>query len=97
MKYPYEGWKNKGGTNDRLAPCGSWKRYWQKNTEEAWPYCCCVLGCNRPATDGAHMYCPSVNREEYIIPTCHYHNMQYGSIYDLKHTLSSLVSANVNT
>ena len=29
MTYPYYGWKNKGGTDDRDAPGGSWKVYWQ--------------------------------------------------------------------
>lgn len=96
MQYPYVGWKNQGGTDDRNAPGGSWRVYWQSKTDEKWPDTCCVLGCVRRATEGAHMYCPAVDRSEYIIPSCHYHNMQYNAVYNLKHTLRSLVSANTN-
>ena len=68
MSYPREGWKNKGGTDDRDAPGGSWKKYWQSQTDEVWPSACCVRGCSNNATDGARMYCPKVDRKEYIIP-----------------------------
>ncbi|WP_157833386.1 hypothetical protein [Selenomonas ruminantium] len=97
MGYPLNGWKNKGGTSDRNAPGGSWKQYWQKNTNgQKWPEYCCVEGCYEKATDGAHMYCPSVDRREWIIPTCHFHNMQKGSELTLKNsTPSPLISANV--
>lgn len=97
MTYPLTGWKNKGGTSDRDAPDGSWKKYWQSKTNQTWPTYCCVSGCTKKATDGAHMYCPSVNMCEWIIPTCHEHNMQYGAEFTLKDsTPSELVSANVN-
>ncbi len=98
MEYPYSGWKNKGGTSDRNAPGGSWKQYWQNHSNgQKWPAYCCVAGCTEKATDGAHMYCPSIDRREWIIPTCHFHNMQKGVEITLKSDMpSSLVSANVN-
>lgn len=96
MEYPLEGWKNKGGTSDRTAPDGSWKKYWESQSNQIWPTYCCVKGCYNRATDGAHMYCPCVDRREWIIPTCHSHNMQYGAVFDLKEsTPHTLISANV--
>lgn len=97
MTYPSIGWKNKGGTSDREAPGGSWKSYWESQSREQWPLLCCVENCRNFATDGAHMYCPSKDRREWIIPVCHFHNMQYDAIYNLKNsTPSTLVSANVS-
>ena len=96
-KYGFDGWKNKGGTQDRDAPGGSWKKYWESQTDQEWPDICCVKGCTNKATDGAHMYYPKVGRSEFIIPTCHHCNMQYDAIFDLKKsTPRKLVSANVS-
>ena len=95
--YPLTGWKNKGGTSDRDAPGGSWKAYWESQTDQDWPDFCCVEGCAKKATDGAHMYCPSIDRREWIIPTCHSHNMQKNAVFTLKNTMpSDLISANVS-
>ncbi len=97
MSYPYTGWKNKGGTSDRTAPGGSWKKYWESQTDESWPFLCSVKDCNNIATDGAHMYCPSVDRREWIIPTCHSCNMKAGETFTLKKSMpKKLVSANIN-
>lgn len=93
--YPLTGWKNKGRTSDRDAPGGSWKAYWKTQSDQDWPTYCCVEGCTEEATDGAHMYCPSVDRREWIIPTCHKHNMQYGAEFNLDY-IPAFVSANVS-
>ena len=94
MSYPNKGWVNKTGTSDRDAPGGSWKEYWISQSTEEWPETCRINGCYKEATDGAHMYCPSVDKREWIVPTCHSHNMQKGT-YELK-AGTHLVSANVS-
>ena len=93
--YPLTEWKNKGRTSDRDVPGGSWKAYWKTQSDQACPDFCCVEGCAKKATDGAHMYCPSVDRREWIIPTCHEHNMQYGAEFNLDY-IPAFVSANVS-
>ncbi len=95
MAYPVKGWKNKVGTGVRVAPGGkSWKAYWEENSDKSWPIKCCIKGCNENATDGAHMYCPSVDRKEWIVPTCHAHNMSAGE-FELKPN-TNMVRANVS-
>lgn len=94
MSYPNEGWKNKGGTSDRNAPGGSWKEYWISKSTEPWPSTCRIKGCSLEATDGAHMYCSSVDMKEWIVPTCHSHNVTAGE-YELKPG-THIVSANVS-
>lgn len=69
MTLPCNGWKNKSGTSDRSCKCGSWKQHWINNSNEKWPTCCSVAGCDNKATLGAHIYNPNVEGE-WIVPMC---------------------------
>jgi len=97
-KYGYEGWKNKDGTQDRDAPGGSWKKYWQSQTIQEWPKICYAKECSNIATDGAqHMHYPKVGESELIIPTCNHCTVQYDATFDLKKSIpSESVNANVS-
>ena len=97
MTYPLTGWTNKGGTSDRYAPDGSWKKYWENQTGQTWPEECSVDGCYNEAEVGAHMYCPDVDYKEWIVPLCHEHNS--AKYKDTELTLkpsTPLASANVS-
>ena len=63
------GWKNKKGTGDRSCKCGSWKNHWVKISKKTWPDQCCVKGCSKEATLGAHVYNPN-EEKEWIVPMC---------------------------
>lgn len=74
MGLPSKGWKNKKGTSGR-NDSSTMKSLWEK--KYPWPEQCSVCGCNAKATDGAHMVnSNSGSMEEYIVPTCHFHNEQ---------------------
>ena len=82
MRLPLTGWKNKRGTGKRDDP--SMKSLWLRKGYP-WPAECCVSGCHKPATDGAHMINQSSgSMEEWIVPTCHEHNEQEGVELTLK-------------
>ena len=82
MVLPRNGWKNKGGTAGRDSST-SMKSLWEK--KHPWPNSCSVEGCNEAATDGAHMInSSSGSMEEWIVPTCHYHNEQEDAELTLK-------------
>lgn len=73
-----------GGERDIPRGYESWLDYWKKNTGTSNP-CCCVKGCSKMATDGAHVYRSGiVDRKIYIVPMCHEHNMQRGSELEIK-------------
>ena len=85
------GWKNKGGTGNRKCACGSWKNHWKNNSGKLWPSICSVVGCNSPATLGAHIINSAV-RGERIVPACSSCN-QLRNEFNLKDGVT-LVSAN---
>ncbi len=83
MSLPAKGWKNKGGTSKR-GENPSMKSLWIKKGFP-WPDKCSVAGCDECATDGAHMInSSSESMEEWIVPTCHYHNEQENGYIQLK-------------
>lgn len=94
MKLPAKGWKNKGGTSKR-GEGPTMKSLWIKKNY-LWPDKCSVAGCEANATDGAHMINSETgSMEEWIVPTCHFHNEQEGEDLELKggvelHKLKSL-------
>lgn len=63
----------------------SWKDYWiaNNNTGNKW-FLCAVDGCNKTASDGAHVKkVGSVDNSWYILPMCHSHNMKEDEIFDV--------------
>lgn len=75
MGLPAKGWKNKGGTSKR-GENPSMKSLWIKKNYP-WPEKCSVAGCEKCATDGAHMINSQTgSMDEWIVPTCHFHNEQ---------------------
>lgn len=86
-----KGWKNKRGTGNRSCGCGSWKKHWINCSGKPWPRECSVLGCDHPATLGAHII-NSNESGEYIVPTCAECNAM-NLEFDLKGGIT-LVSAN---
>ena len=71
--------KNLHHTSDR-APDGysSWKDYWEKKTGRRWPHTCCVYGCSKDASVGAHVKkVGSYDNRWYIVPVCYLHNSAY--------------------
>ena len=82
MSLPANGWKNKPGTSKRKDG-STMKSLWEKKYK--WPQKCSVLGCNESATDGAHMINSGTGSfEEWIVPTCHFHNEQEDTKLTLK-------------
>ena len=70
MSLPTDGWKNKGGTGDRVCTtCGTWKQHWINRSGKTWPTACSVEGCYESPTVGAHIYHPDVTGEK-IVPMC---------------------------
>ena len=64
------GWSNKPNTGLlTCAKCGSWKNHWINHSVEDWPEKCSVLGCEKPAVDGAHVMNEAVEGI-HIIPMC---------------------------
>jgi hypothetical protein len=71
--------KNINGTGDNDVPygCISWLHYWKKNVFCDNQNYCRRVGCNKLATDGAHVQIKDGQNgdEWYIVPLCHEHNM----------------------
>ena len=49
----------------------TWKEHFQKHAYNGWPSACARLGCNRRATDGAHVRVQGKGYEVFILPLCH--------------------------
>ena len=81
-KLPTNNWKNKKGTADRRCKCGSWKKHWEKFSEQPWPDECSVEGCTSAPELGGHVINPSVSGE-WIVPLCDACNKREG-VFSLK-------------
>lgn len=60
------------GSTDR-----NWLEHWEKATHRKADGCHHV-GCNAPATDGAHIQLDKGSNNWYIVPLCHKCNCQFG-------------------
>lgn len=59
------------------AGYSSWLDYWEKKAGIK-ASACHRIGCNQPATDGAHVQLEKGGDEWYIVPLCHECNTQFG-------------------
>ncbi|WP_416777290.1 hypothetical protein ACNFJN_03215 [Xenorhabdus budapestensis] len=77
--------RNINGTGDNTCSrCGSWLNHWKKHTKQNIETCF-VLGCNKPAKEGAHVKKVGVNDNSwYILPFCHEHNMKHNEEFSTK-------------
>lgn len=81
---PQKGWKNKPKTGElECYTCGTWIRHWETCTGKDRPSKCSVVGCNKKATEGAHVF----NTDflgTWIVPTCHDCNVGIEGTFSLK-------------
>jgi hypothetical protein len=67
--------RNINGTGPHTCNCKSWLEHWRKYGGPSWRTICCVTGCNKTATQGAHVQKAGSSDEKwYIIPVCDEHN-----------------------
>ncbi|HQO10552.1 MAG TPA: hypothetical protein PLK90_00825 [Clostridiales bacterium] len=67
--------KSLHGTANNTCECKSWIDHWEKYTDKN-SYYCSVNSCLEKATDGAHVVkVNSDDRNWYIVPLCHAHNL----------------------
>lgn len=65
--------------SQRCQNCGTWLDHLVRLSGKT-PGNCSIEGCDKPATDGAHVLRPLARKDEYrnhsyILPMCHSHNM----------------------
>lgn len=69
---------------------GNWLRYWEEAVKRK-ATTCHKVGCNKKATDGAHVQLhDSPNRKWYIVPLCHECNCQRGEVFLVRGPLVSV-------
>jgi len=84
--------KNINGTSNNRCNCGSWLDHWKRSTGNPAIFCS-VIGCNNPATVGAHVQkAYTLDNNWYIVPMGQTHNLS-SVVLDVSTTL---ISANVN-
>lgn len=74
--------KNIRGTGDSS---GSWLVKWKaaNGYSPSDPIPCAVRGCTDRATDGAHVIKSYTGLQQFIVPMCHSHNLQYGKEFEI--------------
>jgi len=73
--------KNVVGTSSHKAEQGSWKKYWEAQSQKQFPQFCSVVGCHNPAEDGCHVQLHNKSDQQvYIAPMCKAHNHTEGVI-----------------
>ena len=91
MEVPVSGWVNKGGTDDSVCSCGTWKQHWINFAGQPWPEVCSVSACLRAPILGAHIQNAQYTGE-HIVPMCGICNGR-GGAFSLTHPVY-LASAN---
>ena len=70
---------NINGSSDRspYCRCGDWTKHWLKfSGQKKVPSACCVVGCNNPVDDGAHINVQGEGKKWFIAMMCHECNMK---------------------